>query len=362
MPRIVAPPLPRKSRAWLNAVHATLAILMIAVLAASPALAATTTPQKAPSKAPAKAPPKSPAKAPAKKSGAPAAAVPAKSSAISRNPYIGAIVIDAATGRVLAEDQPDAQGYPASMLKLMDMLLLLESLQRGEIQLHDRVTVSAKSARTGGSQVWLAEKEVFSVEDLMFALMIQSANDAAVALAEHAAGSTEAFVERMNRKAQALGMTRTTFQSVHGLPPGAGQQPDRSTARDFAILCRELVLKHPEVLRYTSTRVRDFREAIPDKKIIMRSHNHLLTQVPGCDGLKTGYFFNAGFSVAATATRNGQRVIAVVLGSTDRKVRDARAADLLNRGFKAFTPAASPTSPAAAPGTVNSARPPSRSP
>jgi len=283
--------------------------------------------------------PSSPAKKPASK---PAAQTPSRTS-ISRNPYLGAIVIEAASGRVLAEDQSSVQGYPASMLKLMDMLILLEKIQRRELSLQDPVTVSAKASKTGGSQVWLAEKEVFTVEDLLFALMIQSANDAAVALAEKAAGSTEAFVDLMNQKARALGMTQTTFQSVHGLPPGAGQSPDRTTARDFAILCRELILRHPEVLRYTSARERDFRPNLPEKKVVMRTHNHLLAQVQGCDGLKTGYFANAGFSIASTAARNGQRVIAIVLGSSDRKVRDAKAAEFLNRGFQALaTPAPSP--------------------
>ncbi len=309
----------------------------------------------APAATPAK--PAAPPKAAPKKAPQPAPAKP--SSSISRNPYIGAIVIDADTGRVLVEDKADVQGYPASMLKLMGLFLHLEKLQRGELALQDRVQVSARAARTGGSQVWLAEKEVFSVEDLLFALMIQSANDAAVALAEKAAGSSEAFVALMNQKARALGMTRTTFQSVHGLPPGAGQQPDRTTARDFALLCRELLRTHPETLRYTSTRQRDFRQAIPEKMVIMRTHNHLLANVEGCDGLKTGFFSNAGFSVAATAARNGRRVIAIVLGSSDRKVRDARAADLIQRGFAALAGPA-PASPAAA--KPNPASPPSRSP
>ena len=301
------------------------------VAAFEPPARAATQPQSPPKRT-------SPTKKPAQK---PAATTPSRSS-ISRNPYLGAIAIDATTGRVLAEDQASVQGYPASMLKLMDMLILLEKIQRRELSLQDPVPVSAKASKTGGSQVWLAEKEIFTVEDMLYALMIQSANDAAVALAEKASGSTEAFVELMNQKARALGMSQTTFQSVHGLPPGAGQQPDRTSARDFAILCRELVLRHPETLRYTSTRERDFRANIPEKKVVMRTHNHLLAQVQGCDGLKTGYFANAGFSIASTATRNGQRVIAVVLGSSDRKVRDAKAAEFLNRGFQAL---ATPTPP-----------------
>lgn len=267
---------------------------------------------------------------PASKPATPAAAK--KSSAISRTPYIGAIAIEATTGRVLVDDRGDAKGYPASVLKLMTLLLVLEKVEAGQLNYGDRATVSAKAAKTGGSQVWLAEKEVFTIEDLLFALMVQSANDAAVTLAEKAAGSTEAFVELMNRKAQALGMKDTVIRTVHGLPPGAGQSPDVTTPRDMALLCRELV-KRKDVLILTSTRQRAFRPEAGDKKVIMRTHNHLLGAVDGCDGLKTGYFFNAGFSIAATAARGGQRVIVVVLGSTDRKVRDAKAAELVNKAF-----------------------------
>jgi len=141
----------------------------------------------------------------------------------------------------------------------------------------------------------------------------------------------------MNQRAQALGMTHTLFQSVHGLPPSVGQEPDVTTPRDFALLCREL-LKHPDILRYTSTRTRPFRPNAGDKTVMMRNHNHLLAEVAGCDGFKTGYFTKAGYSVAATATRPGQRVIAIVMGSTDRKVRDAKAAELLAKGFAKTQP------------------------
>lgn len=284
--------------------------------------------------------------------------------AISRDPYIGAVAIDAATGRILVEDRGEARGYPASCLKLMDLLIILEKVDAHLLNFQDTVTVSAKSAKTGGSQVWLAEKEVFTVEDLLFALMVQSANDAAVALAEKAAGTTDAFVELMNRRARELGMNNTLFHSVHGLPPGAGQQPDVTTPRDFAILCRELV-KRPEVLTLTSTRERQFRPNGGDKMVVMRTHNHLLGAVDGCDGLKTGYFVNAGYSIAATAQRNGQRVIVVVLGSTDRKTRDAKATELIAKAFAAQAaattppPTASATAPAASrnstPNPTNSA-------
>src|SRR6266704_1103605 len=166
---------------------------------------------------------------------------------MARSPYLGAIVMDAASGRVLFEDQADAKGYPASVLKLMDLLIILEKIEQRQLLLTDPVPVSAKAAKTGGSQVWLAEKESFTVDEMLYALMVQSANDAAVALAEKVGGSTEGVVELMNRKARELGMTSTVFHSVHGLPPGAGQEHDVTTARDLAVLCREL-LKHPDTL------------------------------------------------------------------------------------------------------------------
>jgi D-alanyl-D-alanine carboxypeptidase (penicillin-binding protein 5/6) len=250
-------------------------------------------------------------------------------------------VADAASGRVLFEERADAQGYPASVLKLMDLLIILERIEQGQLSLQDPVRVSAKAAKTGGSQVWLAEKEVFTVDEMLYALMVQSANDAAVALAEKVAGTTDAFVDLMNQRARALGMTNTVFHSVHGLPPGPGQQHDLTTARDFARLCLQL-LRHKDTLRYTSTRERPFRPNVAKRTVVMRTHNHLLGQVEGCDGLKTGYITAAGYSIAVTAARNGQRVIVVVLGSVDRKVRDAQAAELLAKGFAALPAAPRP--------------------
>lgn len=244
------------------------------------------------------------------------------------DPYTGAIVVDAASGEVLFEDRADAIGYPASVLKLMDLLVILDHIQAGKLRMEERVQVSQEAMRMGGSQVYLDVRESFTVEDLLYALMVQSANDAAVALAEHVAGSKEAFVELMNRKARELGMRHTRFHSVHGLPPSAGQQPDISTARDLAVLSRA-VAQYPQALRFTSTRERGFRGG----EFMMRTHNRLLADVPGCDGLKTGYFRAAGFSIAATAERQNRRIIVVVLGSPSRKARDANAARLLHQGF-----------------------------
>ena len=198
--------------------------------------------------------------------------------------------------------------------------------------------------------MWLAEKESFPLDDMLYALMVQSANDAAVALAEKVAGSTEAFVDLMNQKARDLGMANTVFQSVHGLPPAPGQEHDVTTARDFSVLCREVV-KHSEALKYTSARERPFRQNIPGRNVVMRTHNHLLARVEGCDGLKTGYFAQAGFSIAVTAARHGQRVIVVVLDSPDLKTRDHHAAELVAKGFAALgtTPGASVSARKAAP-------------
>jgi len=264
-----------------------------------------------------------------------------KSYSISRNPYLGAIVVDAATGRVLFEDQADAKGYPASVLKLMDLLVILEKIEQGQLSLQDPVPVSAKASKTGGSQVWLAEKETFTVDEMLYALMVQSANDAAVALAEKVGGSTDGFAELMNRKAKELGMKNSDFHSVHGLPPAHGQEHDVTTARDLSILSREL-LKHSETLRYTSTRERPFRPDAGKKTVVMRTHNHLLGHVEGCDGLKTGYIAQAGFSIAVTATRKGQRIVVIVLDSVDLKTRDARASELVAKGFAAL-PASVPS-------------------
>lgn len=254
----------------------------------------------------------------------------AKVETLSATPYRGAITLNAANGAVLFEDNADAIGYPASSLKLMALLIILEKVESGAIRLGDRVTVTAEAARMGGSQVYLKEKETFAVDELLDALMIQSANDAAVALAIQVAGSRDAFVRLMNEKAKALGMKNTHFVSPHGLPPSSGQTPDTTTARDLGLLGLELA-KHPLAFRYTSTKIRGFR----NDTFEMRNHNNLLGVVDGVDGFKTGYFRAAGYTIVATAQREGVRIIAVVLGSEDRKMRDQKATELLAAGFLA---------------------------
>ncbi|HLA27428.1 MAG TPA: D-alanyl-D-alanine carboxypeptidase family protein [Syntrophales bacterium] len=254
-------------------------------------------------------------------------------SVISRDPYIGAIVVDAATGQVIFNDNGNAKGYPASVIKLMDLLIILENVKQGTVKLTDRVLVAPEAANVGGSQVYLKKAETFSIDDLLYALMVKSANDAAVALAVHVAGSKEAFIEVMNRKAQELGMASTHFYSVNGLPPQRGQAYDESTPHDLTILARA-VLKYPDTLRYTSTK----RSTLRNGTFSMGNHNHLLGVVRGCDGLKTGYFFKAGFSIVATAQRNKARIIAIVLGSRSLRTRDFKAKELLEKGFTLLPP------------------------
>jgi D-alanyl-D-alanine carboxypeptidase (penicillin-binding protein 5/6) len=246
---------------------------------------------------------------------------------ISRNPYIGAIVVNAATGRVLFDDRADESGYPASVTKLMDLLIIMEKVRAGALTFTDPVTVTAEAVRVGGSQAYLKEHEVFPLDELLYALMVKSANDAAVALAVHVAGSPEAFVQLMNLKAQQLGMVSTRFSSVNGLPE-RGLPRDVSTARDLSLLAAA-VLKYPEALRYTSAKRHSFRNGM----VAMRNHNRLLGVVEGCDGLKTGWFVEAGYSIAATAQRQDERIIAVVLGSRSMQMRDEKTRELLAKGF-----------------------------
>ena len=269
--------------------------------------------------------------------------------------YKGTIIIDAATGQVLYQDNPDEVSPPASVTKLMTFLVIYDAIKAGQITLDTPVTVTAEETRIGGTQVWLKEKEVFTVDELLYALMIQSANDASVALARTVAGSRDAFVERMNARAQQLGLTRTTFHSPHGLPPSKGQKADLTTPRDLAVLGRELILK-TDVLRYTSTKQRTFGGAQRAQQVVMMNHNHLLGKVAGVDGLKTGFTNAAGFCLAATAERNGRRLIAVIMGSPDRKSRDLKMAELIEKGFSLLP--ASSVFTTHAPIATSSARPP----
>ena len=258
---------------------------------------------------------------------------------ISKDPYVGAIIVDADTGAVLFEENADALCYPASTLKLMTLLVIEEKIADGSIKLSDPVKISVKASKTGGSQVWLDPKETFSVQELLYALMIQSANDAAVALAEHVSGTTEAFCELMNARAKQLGINNSHFITPNGLTTSADKEHDKSTPRDMAKIGRELC-KYPDIFAYTSTVERKLREGTK-QEVIMRTHNPFLKEkVDGCDGFKTGFTNIAGWSIVVTCKRDNRRVILAVMGSEERLLRDAKAKELLNKTF-AGTPAPS---------------------
>lgn len=274
--------------------------------------------------------------------------------------YTGAITIDAVSGNVLFEDNADGQNPPASMTKLMTFAVLHDKLADGSLTLQTPVQITAEDSKMGGTQVYLDPRETFPVEELVYAMMIQSANDAAHALARAAAGSTPAFVALMNAKAQSLGMTHTTFRTPHGLPPPSRREADGdlTTPRDFSLLCRYLVQK-TDVLKYTAVRERDFGAARAKGPQHMRNHNNLLGKIPGVDGLKTGYTASAGYCLSATAERNGRRVITVIMGSFGKdktidkgRARDIKAIELIEQGFAALpaaTPVAKTAMPAAGP-------------
>jgi D-alanyl-D-alanine carboxypeptidase (penicillin-binding protein 5/6) len=253
-----------------------------------------------------------------------------------RPAYVGAIVEDCDSGKVIFEENADVVSPPASMTKLMTFAVVHDKLVDGSLKLDTPVTVTAADSKIGGTQVWLKEGEVFPLEDLLYAMMIQSGNDAAHALARTAAGTPAAFVDLMNAKARALGMNHTTFRSPHGLPPASRRiaEGDLTSPRDYVILSRYL-LRQTDVTRYAGVRERDFgaSQRSADRVIKMVNHNHLLGKVAGVDGLKTGFTNGAGYCLAATAERNGRRVLVVVMGSPDSKTRDFKVMELIERGF-----------------------------
>lgn len=244
-----------------------------------------------------------------------------------------AILIDAESGQVLYEKNADQLLPPASMAKIMTMLLVMEDIDAGRIKLADKVTTSAYASMIGGSQVYLKEGESFSVEELLKAVAIHSANDAAVALAEHVCGSVEVFADAMNRRAKELGMKNTYFANPDGLPSEAGQPPTLTSARELAIIARELI-KHPKILQWTSIQQTDFRE---QPKSILYNTNKLLGRYAGLDGLKTGHTEEAGWCLTATAKRGDVRLISVVMRTASEAARQTQTATLLDYGFRNFT-------------------------
>lgn len=241
-----------------------------------------------------------------------------------------AVLMEYSTGEILVEKNPHRQLPPASITKMMVMLLVMEAVEAGEIKLTDVVVTTPEAARMGGSQIWLEPGEEMTVADLMKAVGIVSANDASYALAEHVAGSHEAFVELMNERATALGLKDTRFVNSTGLSPETGEG-NITSAYDMAVLAREL-LKHPTVLQWTGTWIDSLRGG----ESFLRNTNTLVRFYEGCDGLKTGYTEEAGFGLVGTAQRSNIRLIAVVLKAQSSAIRNNEITKLFNYGFSRF--------------------------
>ena len=252
----------------------------------------------------------------------------AYSAAAERKPHSW-ISVEAETGMVLSESNADLVRPPASMIKLMQMLLVAEGIESGAWSLETLITASRKAQRMGGTQVYLAAGETCSVGLLMKAVSVSSANDAAMAIAEGLWGDEETYLARMNERARELGMMDTDFHSVHGLPPSRGEEPDRTTARDMALLGRACVA-NPQVLVWTNLRSYEFR-AGEGKKY---TTNKLLRRRDDMDGLKTGFISAAGFCITATLKKNDVRVISVVMGHENKTKRFELAERLLDEGVQ----------------------------
>ncbi len=239
---------------------------------------------------------------------------------------ISCILMDAKTGRVLYEKNADEALPPASVTKVMTMLLVFEALDAGTIKLSDMVQASEHAASMGGSQIYLEPGEEMSVDDLLKSLIVASANDAAVALAEYISGTEEAFVARMNERAAELGMENTHFENTNGLDDTA--ENHLTSARDIAIMTRELI-QHEEVFNYSTI----WMDTIRDGAFGLTNTNRLIRFYKGATGLKTGSTAKAKFCISATAERDGVSLIAVVMGSPTRDTRNALAASLFDFGF-----------------------------
>ena len=241
----------------------------------------------------------------------------------SSEPKYTAIVIDARTGEVLYDKRADSPRYPASITKIMTMYLAFEQLASGKLQPSDMITVSAHAANQAPTKLGLRPGDTISVEDALHAMAVKSANDMAVAIAEKIGGSEPRFAAMMTLRAQELGMVNSRFVNANGLPDSR----QISTARDIAILSRAVMRDFPQYYSYFS------QETFVFRGVVMSNHNHLLGNMPGVDGLKTGFTSAAGFNLAASAVRNNNRLIAVELGGSSGAARNANVEDLLLTGF-----------------------------
>ncbi|MBO5940546.1 MAG: D-alanyl-D-alanine carboxypeptidase [Kiritimatiellae bacterium] len=280
----------------------------------------------------------------ARKSSAKKNVAPQVSSPYRKDPYVGALAIDAATGRVLFSDGADRIARPASVTKLMTALLVLEDVKAGRYSLDSKVAAGPVALMMEPSIIGFKDEKTkapvsWSVDTLLYALMIRSANDGAVALAEHSAGTMEKFVERMNARAKSLGMNNTVYCNPNGLPPNSARRYpwkafNTTTCRDQAKLAREILKNHPEILKYTTCKT----WKMPNGQVII-NHNNVMRKdalkivnpdgTEAVDGLKTGYINAGGSSVVLTGKRKGRRAIVIVLGSSSATLRDTNARNLM---------------------------------
>lgn len=243
-----------------------------------------------------------------------------------------AVLMEASTGTILYEKDADSPAHPASVTKIMTMLLIMEALDSGKISLEEEVVTSAHAKSMGGSQVFLEEGEKQNVETMLKCIVIASGNDAAVAMAEHISGSEQNFVQKMNERADQLGMKNTHFVDCCGLTDSSEHY---TTARDVAIMSRELLVNHPQISRYSSIWMEDITHITRQGSSLftLTNTNKLLRSYEGCDGLKTGSTSQAKYCLSSTAVRGGIRLISVILTAPDSKTRFRNASELLNYGY-----------------------------
>ena len=244
-------------------------------------------------------------------------------------PAKAAILIDAATGTVLYEQDAHMPLPPASVTKVMTMLLIMEAIDDGRIGWEDTVTASATAAAKGGSQIYLKEGETMSVATLLKSVAVSSANDAACALAEHIAGSETAFVSQMNQRAKELGMNETNFVNCTGLDDDETAENHRTSAYDIALMSRELLTKHPDIKKFTTI----WMDTVRDGSFGLSNTNKLVRFYPGATGLKTGFTSGAMYCLSASAQRDGMELIAVVMGAPSSAARFSACKSLLDYGF-----------------------------
>jgi len=240
-----------------------------------------------------------------------------------------AVLMDAATGTVLYEKNPHEKLAPASVTKVMTMLLVMEAIHGGKIRWEDTVTASEAAAEKGGSQIYLKVGETMSVSDMVKSIAVSSANDCACAMAEHIAGSEAAFVELMNKRAKELGMEDTHFVNCTGLDDAQEAKEHLTSAYDIALMSRELLTKHPDIKKYTTI----WMDTVRGGAFGLSNTNKMVRFYNGCTGLKTGFTSGAGYCLSSSAEREGTELIAVVMGAETSAKRFAACKSMLDYGF-----------------------------